>query len=81
MRAGRLTLMALLLLSTAASAQTQGRSSLPAFSTNWGVKVGFSATASYLTDGYMNGHTLTEYTQDTQVCNFATFLLIQRHAQ
>ena len=75
MRAGRLTLMALLLLSTAASAQTQGRSSLPAFSTNWGVKVGFSATASYLTDGYMNGHTLTEYTQDTQVGNFATFLL------
>ncbi|MBO7110862.1 MAG: hypothetical protein J6W18_02815 [Bacteroidaceae bacterium] len=75
MRLRRLTFIALLLLATAGRAQILNRSSLPAFSANWGAKVGFSATASYVTDAYMNGHELTEYTQDTQIGNFGTFLL------
>lgn len=75
MRLRRLTFIALMLIATAAKAQILSRSALPAFSANWGAKVGFSATASYLTDSFMNGHKLTEYTQDTQIGNFATFLL------
>lgn len=75
MRLNRLTFIAFLLLATTARAQILSRSALPAFSTNWGAKVGFSATASYVTEAFMNGNTLPEYTQDTQVGNFASFLL------
>ena len=75
MRLRRLTFITLLLLATTARAQMLSRSALPAFSTNWGAKVGFSATASYVTDAYMFGHELTDYTQDTQIGNFASFLL------
>lgn len=38
----------------------------------WGAKVGFAATGSYLTNAVIDGHKLTEYTQDTQVGNFMT---------
>ena len=37
--------------------------------------MGFAANATYVTDAYINGHELTEYTQDTQVGTFATLLL------
>lgn len=50
------------------------RSSLPAFSSNWGARLGFAATATYINDAFIDEHELTEYTQDTQVGNFAAFL-------
>lgn len=70
-----LTLFSVSFLFTAAHAQVLSRSTLPAFSTSWGAKVGFAANATYVTDAYINGHELTEYTQDTQVGTFATLLL------
>lgn len=70
-----LTLLSVSFLFTAAHAQVLSRSTLPAFSTSWGAKVGFAANATYVTDAYINGHELTEYTQDTQVGTFATLLL------
>lgn len=69
-----LIIAAVLFFAMYTQAQTNSRSALPAFSSNWGAKVGFAATASYLTDACLNGHELTEYTQDTQVGNFAAFL-------
>lgn len=75
MRLRALTTFTALLLATSAHAQIWSRSSLPAFSTNWGAKIGFSATATYVYDAFIDGHKLTEYRQDTQVGNFAAFLL------
>ena len=40
----------------------------------WGARVGFAATGTYITDAHIDGHKLTEYTQDTQVGNFAGVL-------
>ena len=74
MRRRLLTITAVLFFAMSAQAQTSSRSALPAFSSDWGAKIGFAATASYLTEAYVNGHKLTEYTQDTQVGNFAAFL-------
>ena len=70
-----LTLITALFLFTAAHAQFLSRNSLPAFSSSWGAKVGFAANATYVTDAYMNGHQLTDYSQDTQVGNFLALLL------
>jgi len=70
-----LTLTTVLFLFTTAQAQFLSRNSLPAFSSSWGAKVGFAANATYVTDAYMNGHQLTEYTQDTQVSNFMDLIL------
>ncbi len=75
MKLRTLTLLTALLLFQTAQAQFLSRSSLPAFSSSWGAKVGFAANATYVTDAYLKGHELTEYTQDTQVGNFAAFLL------
>jgi hypothetical protein len=75
MKLRALTLLTALLLFQTAQAQFLSRSSLPAFSSSWGAKVGFAANATYVTDAYLKGHELTEYTQDTQVGNFAAFLL------
>ena len=69
-----LTFTTALLLLQAAHAQLS-RSALPAFSSSWGAKVGFAANATYVTDAFLNGHQLTEYTQDTQVGNFVNLLL------
>ena len=68
-----LTLFAVLLPAFAAQANGP-RSALPAFSSNWGARVGFAATATYITDAFIDGHELTQYTQDTQIGNFAAFL-------
>lgn len=74
MKPHALAIIAVSMIATAAQAQILNRSSLPAFSASWGVKVGFAATATYITDAIIDGHELTEYTQDTQVGNFAAFL-------
>ena len=37
----------------------------------WGARVGFAATGTYVTDVFFDGHQLDEYTQDTQIGNFA----------
>ena len=70
------TLTTIVMLSIVLSNQAQilSRDTMPAFSTNWGAKVGFAATASYVTNAVIDGHKLSEYTQDTQVGNFAVFL-------
>lgn len=69
-----MTLILTSILTMASQAQILNRKALPAFSTNWGAKVGFAATASYVTDAYIEGHELSEYTQDTQVGNFAALM-------
>lgn len=70
-----LTFITASILFTTAHAQFLSRNTLPAFSSSWGAKVGFAANATYVTDAFMNGHKLTEYTQDTQVGNFMALLL------
>lgn len=75
MKLRSLIITAVFLMATTAQAQFLSRSSLPAFSSSWGAKVGFAASATYVTDAFINGHELTEYTQDTQVGNFAAILL------
>lgn len=42
---------------------------LPLFT--WGARVGFAATGTYVTDVFIDDHQLSEYTQDTQIGNFA----------
>lgn len=74
MKLRTLTLIAASLLATTAQAQFLSRASLPAFYSSWGAKVGFAATATYVTDAFINGHELTEYSQDTPVGNFAAIL-------
>jgi len=74
MKLRTLTIVAVLFCSTVAHPQILSRSSLPAFSSNWGVRAGFAASATYVTDAYINGHELSEYRQDTPVGNFAAFL-------
>lgn len=64
----------ILILNAVAIQAQESRSTLPAFSTNWGAKVGFAATASYVTNAVIEGHHLTEYSQDTQVGHFAALL-------
>ena len=70
-----LTFITASVLFTTVHAQFLRRNALLAFSSSWGARVGFAANATYVTDAYMNGHKITEYTQDTQVGNFGTFLL------
>jgi hypothetical protein len=70
-----LSIITVSLLTTTVQAQIFSRSSLPAFSSNWGARVGFAATATYINDAYIDGHKLPDYTQDTQVGNFAAFML------
>lgn len=41
----------------------------------WGARIGFAATSTYMTDIFIDGHSLSEYTQDTQVGNFASLQL------
>lgn len=74
MRLRMLTTSAVLLFTVSALSQNQDRSDLPAISYNWGAKMGFSATATYVTDAYIEGHKLTSYTQDTQVGNFLSLI-------
>lgn len=68
-----LTILALILPAMTTRAQEPGRTeeAVPFF--NWGAKVGFAATGTYITDAFIDGHKLTEYTQDTQVGNFIAF--------
>lgn len=42
---------------------------------NWGARIGFAATGTYVTEARIDGHKLTDYNQDTQVGNFAAILL------
>jgi hypothetical protein len=74
MKLRALTLTAVILVAVSGRAQNSDRNALPAFSSNWGAKIGFAATASYITDANIDGHQLTEYIQDTQVGNFAALL-------
>lgn len=70
-----ITSVTALLLFSAAHAQFLNRNSLPAFSYSWGAKVGFDANATYFINADIEGHELTEYTQDTQVGNFSALII------
>lgn len=56
-----------------ATAQESGKFASQRF--NWGARIGFAATGTYVTNAVIDGHKLTDYTQDTQVGNFAALLV------
>ena len=68
-----LTFLALLLPVMTTRAQETGKAEddVPVF--NLGARIGFAATGTYITDAFIDGHKLTEYTQDTQIGNFIAF--------
>lgn len=71
MRLRVLTLLLAALLPSMAQAQLMEKFSLNFPRVNMGLKVGFAATGTYVTDAFIDGHELSEYTMDTQVGNFA----------
>lgn len=74
MKLHTLTFLALLLPAMTTRAQETGKAEddVPVF--NLGARIGFAATGTYITDAFIDGHKLTEYTQDTQIGNFIAFL-------
>ena len=68
-----MTLLALLFSAKALLAQNLNDQNVQIPTITWGARIGFAATGSYLTDINIEGHTFTEYTQDTQVGNFLAF--------
>lgn len=64
-------LLVTLSLPTTLHAQEPVKDEIPVPFITWGVRLGFAATGTYITDAFIDGHALTEYTQDTQVGNFA----------
>lgn len=48
--------------------QEQDKTAASSF--EWGCKIGFAATGTNLSDAYIDGKRITEYTQDTQVGHF-----------
>lgn len=65
-----LTLFAALLpfLALNAKEPDKNESDMPSFT--WGARIGFAASGTYVTNALVDGHKLTDYTQDTQVGNF-----------
>jgi len=53
---------------TCLNAQKADNGSIP-FS--WGARIGFAATQTYLSDAYVDGHKVDDFSQDTPVGNFA----------
>ena len=70
-----LTVLAVLIPAMSAQAQKADGKEPGLPSLNWGARIGFAATGTYITDAFIDGHKLTEYTQDTQVGNFAAVML------
>jgi len=68
-----LTLLSLLVTVLPVKAEQPDGNESPVPFFNWGARVGFAATGTYITEAIIGGHKLTEYTQDTQVGNFAAF--------
>lgn len=56
-------------------AQERSDNSSPESRFNWGARIGFAATGTYVSGAYIENHKLSEYTQDTQVGNFAAMML------
>ena len=71
MRTPVMILLAALLTPVVARAEKTDRNTPPVQTLTWGARIGFAATGTYLSDAFMDGHEYTEYTQDTQVGNFA----------
>ena len=69
-----LTLLAMLLPVLAINAKEPDKkeSDMPSFT--WGARIGFAASGTYVTNALIDGHKLTDYTQDTQVGNFGAFM-------
>ena len=74
-RAYVLALLVMLGSATTLHAENPEREDIPVPFITWGVRLGFAATGTYVTDAFIDGHQLTEYTQDTQVGNFAAMQL------
>ncbi len=70
MRRYALTMLVLGLCPMALSAIAPEQNKTASTSFTWGGRIGFAATGTYLKDAYIDGHKITEYTQDTQVGNF-----------
>ena len=66
-----LAMLVMLVFNMTLHAQNTGKEDIPVPFITWGARFGFAATGTYITDAFIDGHTLTEYTQDTQVGNFA----------
>ncbi len=65
-----LATLCLILTATSSMAQESLGRQFQSTKFNWGVRIGFAATGTYLTEAVMNDHKLPDYTQDTQVGNF-----------
>lgn len=74
-RAYVLALLVMLGSATTLHAEKPEREDIPVPFITWGVRLGFAATGTYVTDAFIDGHQLTEYTQDTQVGNFSAVQL------
>ena len=70
-----LTLLAALLTLTAAHAEKPYPGDAPVPFFTWGARIGFAATGTYLTETNIDGHKVSDYTQDTQVGNFGAIML------
>lgn len=66
------TLAVLLLAMPAVAVQPEtARDAMSLFT--WGVRAGFAANSTYVTNAVIDGHTIEDYRQDTQLGNFAAF--------
>ena len=70
-----LAILAVILPAVTIMSQESGKSRFPSYNFNWGVRIGFAATGTYLTKSVIDGHKLSDYTQDTQVGNFIALQL------
>lgn len=76
MRSLALTFLALVYIPVIqANASEPGQAPNDISSFTWGARVGFAATGTYLTDARIEGHKIKDYSQDTQVGNFASIQL------
>ena len=63
----------LLAMPAAQAASPAPQETMPVFT--WGVRAGFAANSTYVTNAFIDGHSIEEYQQDTQLGNFAALQL------
>lgn len=68
-----LALVTLLSLSVCAESHRKAKEFEPLPTFTWGIRAGFAASSTYVSDGSINGQKISEYNQDTQVGNFLAF--------
>jgi hypothetical protein len=75
MKRRALAILLMILPAMTLTAQDLKGTPSPSYNFNWGLKMGFAATGTYLTKAEIDGHKLPDYTQDTQVGNFIALQL------